>query len=117
MNAEELVLEMTGAWATRDPAERERRLRACFDDNVEFVPPAPRAVVHGIDGLVAHVAEFTAGWPDGVTAELVPPADVSNGWARVPLRWRFPDRSAESTEIIRIVDGRIATFVVFPDPS
>ena len=91
-------------------------MRACCADNVEFVPPDERPVVRGIDALVEHVRSFTAAWPTDTRVSLARPAEFHHGWARGILRFEFPDRKAQGTEIARIEGGKLVTVVVFSDP-
>jgi hypothetical protein len=112
---EELFLEWGAAWTARDPAEKERRLRGCCTDDVEFIPPDERPVMRGIDTLVEHTVTYTSKWPEGTTCRLSRPPETHHGWSRGLVHWVFPDATAQGTDIIRIVDGRIATMLVFAD--
>ena len=117
MTPDELFIEWGSAFATRDDNERERRLRACCADDVEFIPPDERPVFRGLDALIEHVGEFTAAWPPGTKVSLARPAEFHHGWSRGILRFEFPDRVAQGTEIARIDNGKIASLLVFRDPS
>jgi hypothetical protein len=115
MTPEELLTEWGAAWVTRDSAERLRRLRACCTGDVEFIPPDERPAVRGRQALADHITEYTASWPDGVTAALVRPPETHHGWSRGLIRWTFPAAEAVGCEIMRVEDGRIATMLVFAD--
>jgi ketosteroid isomerase-like protein len=116
MTPDELFLEWGAAWATRDADERDRRLRTCCTEDVEFIPPDERPVVRGRRALTEHVATYTAAWPDGMKVSLARPAETHHGWSRALVRWAFPTMTAQGTDIIRVEDGRIATMLVFADP-
>lgn len=115
MTPEELFAEWGAAWVTRDRPERLRRLGACCTDDVEFVPPDERPIVRGRAALADHIAEYTAGWPEGVGVGLARPAETHHGWSRGFVRWMFPTATAEGCDIVRIENGKIATMVVFTD--
>jgi hypothetical protein len=116
MTPEELFLEWGAAWVTRDADHRDRRLRACCAEDVEFIPPDERPVVRGRQALGEHIAAYTAGWPDGVNVRLARPPDIHHDWSRGLVEWVFPTTTAQGTDIIRIEHGRIATMLVFADP-
>jgi len=83
--------------------------------DVEFFPPDDRPAFRGRDALIAHVNEYTKPWPPGVIAEVDGPAQTHHGWSRVRIRWHFPAADAAALEIMRVVDGKIATMLVFAD--
>jgi hypothetical protein len=112
---EELFLEWGAAWATRDPVEKEKRLRGCCTEDVEFIPPDDRPVFRGIDAVLAHVVSYTADWPAGSAARLARPPDTHHDWSRGLMVWERPPRVNQGTDIIRVRDGRIAAMLVFRD--
>lgn len=115
MTPEELFDAWSVAWASRDPDEQRRGLEECCTPDVQFFPPDDRPTFSGRDALIAHVAEYTAPWPEGVTAELLRPPDTHHGWSRGFIRWNFPTMTAQAWDIIRIEDGKIAAMLVFAE--
>lgn len=113
----ELFAEWGAAWVTRDPAERTRRFTTCCTDDVEFIPPDERPVVHGRQALVEHVAAYTAAWPAGVTVTLARQPETHHGWSRGFVQWTFPDAVAVGCDLIRIENGKIATMLVFTETA
>jgi hypothetical protein len=112
---EELFDEWGAAWVTRDPAERLRRFTTCCTEDVEFIPPDERPVVHGRQALADHVTEYTSAWPAEVGVSLTRPPETHHGWSRGFVRWTFPTTSAVGCDLIRIQEGRIATMLVFTE--
>jgi hypothetical protein len=117
MTPEELFMEWGAAWSGRDPAEKERRLRACCTDDVEFFPPDERPAYRGIDAVVQHTLTYTADWPEGSSARLARPPETHHGWSRGLMLWSRPPHVDQGTDIIKIRDGRIAAMLVFSDGS
>jgi hypothetical protein len=117
MTPDELFLEWGAAWITRDPSERERRLRACCTEDVEFIPPDERPVVRGLAALVDQIETHTATWPSDMKVRLARPAESHHGWSRGLVQWVFPTMTAQGTDIINIEGGKIARMLVFTDPQ
>jgi hypothetical protein len=115
MTDEELFVEWAAAWTGRDPAEKERRLRGCCTDDVEFFPPDDRPAYRGIDELLEHVLTYTADWPADSSARLARPPESHHGWSRGLVLWSRPPRVDQGTDIIKIRHGRIAAMLVFGD--
>ncbi|MGH3253498.1 MAG: hypothetical protein ACRDOI_45790 [Trebonia sp.] len=115
MTPEELLAQWGAGWVTKDPAARSRHFAACVADDVEFLPPDDRPVFRGRQALIDHVTEYTAKWPAGVGAEVAGPVETHHGWSRAVIRWKFPQTTAVGCEIMRVVDGKIATMLVFAD--
>jgi hypothetical protein len=115
MTPDELFLEWGAGWISRDPAERERRLRGCCLDDVEFIPPDERPVVRGVEALLGHIGTYTASWPEGMQVKLARPAESHHDWSRGLVCWIFPSVTAQGTDIINIKDGKIARMLVFAD--
>jgi hypothetical protein len=115
MSPEELLAEWGAGWVTKDPAERLRLFLACTTDDVEFIPPDERPVFHGRQALIDHVTEYTASWPEGIGVVVEGPVETHHGWSRGLIRWKFPATDAVGCEIMRAVDGKIATMLVFAD--
>lgn len=115
MTPEELLNEWGAGWVTKDETERRRRFEACTAADVEFIPPDSRPVFRGREELIAHVAAYTAAWPEGVDAVVDGPVETHHGWSRALIRWKFPAAEAVGCEVMRVVDGEITTMLVFAD--
>jgi hypothetical protein len=115
VSPEQLLAAWGAAWVTKDDAERRRLFEACASEGAQFVPPDARPVYRGREALIAHVREYTAAWPAGVRAEVDGPVETHHGWSRARIRWQFPASDAVGTQIMRVVDGQIATMLVFAD--
>ena len=114
---EELFAEWGAAWTLPDVAEKERHLRGCCTQDVEFFPPDDRPAVRGIDDLLQHVLSYTADWPANSSVRLARPPETHHGWSRGLMLWSRPPRLNQGTDIIQIRDGKIAVMLVFADPS
>jgi hypothetical protein len=115
MTPDDLIQQWADALASRNAADRERLLRSCCADGVEFIPPDERPVIRGIDALVSHLSEFTSGWSQETTVRVARPVEAHHGWCRGLLLFDLGDRKAQGTEIARIEDGKIQTLLVFSD--
>src|SRR5262245_10103447 len=115
MSPQELLAEWGAAWVTKDNAERRRLFESCTNADVEFLPPDARPAYRGREARIAHVSDYAAAWPAGVLAEVDGPVQTHHGWSRARIRWKFPAADAVGCEIMRVVDGKIATMLVFAD--
>jgi ketosteroid isomerase-like protein len=115
MTPEDLLNEWGAGWVTKDETARRRHFEACAAPDVEFLPPDDRPAFRGREALIAHVAEYTAPWPEGTGAVIDGPVQTHHGWSRALIRWKFPHADAVGCEIMRVAGGRIATMVVFAD--
>jgi len=115
---EELAGWYAAAWNTTDPGERRALLERACSPGIRFLQQGWEHEVVGIDALDQTIAEFQAGWPEGVDVrvELTTPVDSHHGFGRGGFVWIFGDDRGYGTDFAELGDdGKMKTIVVFSD--
>lgn len=117
---EELAASYAAAWTERDGPKRRELLESCCGPGIRFLQQGWEDEVVGIDALSNTIAEFQAGWPDGVDVrvELTTPVDSHHGFGRGGFVWIFGADRGYGTDFVELGDdGKLKTIVVFGDPG
>jgi hypothetical protein len=117
---DELAGWYAAAWNEQEPGPRRELLERACTNNVRFLQEGWEHEVVGIDALDATIAEFQAGWPEGVDVrvELTTPVDSHHGFGRGGFVWIFGNERGYGTDFAAVgEDGRLETIVVFGDPG
>ena len=117
---DELAQWYADAWNERDATRRRERLEAACGPGIRFLQEGWEHEVVGIDALDGVIAEFQAGWPDGVDVrvELTTPVDSHHGFGRGGFVWTFGEDRGYGTDFAEVGDdGKLKTIVVFGDPG
>lgn len=106
------------AWNEVDAHKRRRLLELACSPGVRFLQEGSEHEVVGIDALADTIAEFQAGWPEGVDVrvELTTAVDSHHGFGRGGFVWIFGDDRGYGTDFAEVGDdGKLKTIVVFGD--
>ena len=117
---DELARWYAGAWNERDASRRRQLLEDACSPGIRFLQAGWEHEVVGIDELDKTIAEFQAGWPDGVDVrvELTTPVDSHHGFGRGGFVWIFGEDRGYGTDFAELgEDGKMKTIVVFSDPG
>lgn len=117
---DELAAAYAAAWTERDETARRELLTSCCEPGIRFLQQGWEHEVVGIDDLSAAIAEFQAGWPDGidVRVEITTPIDSHHGFGRGGFVWAFGEDRGYGTDFVELgPDGKLTTIVVFADPG
>jgi hypothetical protein len=117
---EELAHWYAAAWNERDASTRRRLLEQACSPEIRFLQQGFDHEVVGLDALESTIAQFQAGWPEGidVRVELTTPVDSHHGFGRGGFVWVFGDERGYGTDFAEVGDdGRLKTIVVFGDPG
>lgn len=117
---DELAQWYAAAWNERDDARRRELLGAACSPGIRFLQEGWEHEVVGVEQLDRVIAEFQAGWPDGVDVrvELTTPVDSHHGFGRGGFVWIFGEDRGYGTDFAELGDdGRLKTVVVFGDPG
>src|SRR5262245_44914470 len=109
-----------GAWNETDPSKRRALLDAACSPGIRFLQQGFDEEVVGIDALDALIADFQAGWPEGVDVrvEITTPVDSHHGFGRGGFVWIFGDERGYGTDFAELGDdGKMKTIVVFGEPG
>lgn len=117
---DELAGWYAASWNERDPAKRRELLDSACSPGIRFLQQGWEHEVVGIDALDKTIAEFQAGWPEGVDVrvELTTPVDSHHGFGRGGFVWIFGEDRGYGTDFAELGDdGKMKTIVVFGDPG
>ena len=117
---DELATWYAAAWNERDATKRRQLLESACSPGIRFLQQGWEHEVVGIDQLDAVIAEFQAGWPEGVDVrvELTTPVDSHHGFGRGGFVWIFGEERGYGTDVAEVGDdGKMKTIVVFSDPG
>ena len=117
---EDLAGWYAAAWNETDPTERRALLDKACSPGTRFLQQGWEHEVVGVDALDATIAEFQAGWPDGVDVrvELTTPVDSHHGFGRGGFVWIYGEDRGYGTDFAELGDdGKMKTIVVFGDPG
>ena len=115
---DELAQWYAGAWNERDAPRRRELLEAACSPGIRFLQEGWEHEVVGVDELDRVIAEFQAGWPEGmdVRVELTTPVDSHHGFGRGGFVWIFGADRGYGTDFAELgEDGKLKTIVVFGD--
>lgn len=115
---DELANWYAAAWNEQDATKRRELLTLACSPDIRFLQEGWDHEVVGIEALDATIAEFQAGWPDGVDVrvELTTPVDSHHGFGRGGFVWIFGDERGYGTDFAELGDdGKMKTIVVFGD--
>jgi hypothetical protein len=115
---DELANWYAAAWNERDSTKRRELLESACGPGIRFLQEGWEREVRGIDELDATIAEFQAGWPDGVDVrvELTTPVDSHHGFGRGGFVWIFGEDRGYGTDFAEVGDdGKLKTIIVFGD--
>ena len=117
---EELADWYAAAWTERDGGRRRELLESACSPGIRFLQQGFEHEVVGIDALDRTIAEFQAGWPEGVDVrvELTTPVESHHGFGRGGFVWIFGEDRGYGTDFAELGDdGKLKTIVVFGDPG
>ena len=115
---EDLAGWYAGAWNERDPERRRQLLEQACSPGIRFLQQGFEGEVVGLDALDATIAEFQAGWPEGVDVrvELTTPVEEHHGFGRGGFVWIVGEDRGYGTDFAELGDdGKLKTIVVFGD--
>jgi hypothetical protein len=117
---EELARDYAAAWNERDATRRRALLDDACSPGIRFLQQGFEHEVVGVEALDQVIAEFQAGWPEGVDVrvELTTPVESHHGYGRGGFVWIFGDERGYGTDFAEVSDdGKLKTIVVFGDPG
>lgn len=117
---DELANWYAAAWNERDAERRRELLEAACSPGIRFLQSGWEHDIVGIDALDKTIADFQAGWPEGVDVrvELTTPVEAHHGFGRGGFVWIFGNERGYGTDFAELGDdGKMKTIVVFPDPG
>ena len=117
---EELAAAYAASWTERDASKRTALLGSCCSPGIRFLQEGWEHEIVGVGELDRTIAEFQAGWPEGVDVrvELTTPVDSHHGFGRGGFVWIFGEDRGYGTDFAELSDdGKMKTIVVFGDPG